>query len=349
MSKKSLNVILEKNFSGNKELLKIYSTFKKKINSFKKNSFLIAVSGGPDSLALAAFAKAYSYEKKCKINYALVDHNIRKNSSSEAISVKTLLNKYKIKLVILKNKKLINKNIQSQARKIRYNLLVNYCKKNKIKTILTAHNLEDQVETFFIRLSRGSGLQGLSSMRQINTINKGICLARPFLDLKKKELIKISKVVFGKFYKDPTNKNIKYLRTRVRNLKTILEKSGINYDQIIRSINNLASSRDTLDLYFNKIFNEIITNKKNQVFINLKHFNNLNQEMKMRVFSKSLKEFTKSYYSTRSKKILNLIEQLEKNNNTKFTLAGCFIFKEKNHIIIKKEKKVRYYSKFGII
>ena len=44
---------------------------------------------------------------------------------------------------------------------------LNYCKKNKIKTILTAHNLEDQVETFFIRLSRGSGLKGLSSMKML--------------------------------------------------------------------------------------------------------------------------------------------------------------------------------------
>ena len=54
------------------------------------------------------------------------------------------------------NKSKINKNIQSQARKIRYDLLVKFCKK-KIKIILTAHNLEDQVETFFIRLSRGRG------------------------------------------------------------------------------------------------------------------------------------------------------------------------------------------------
>ena len=79
-------------------------------------------------------------------------------------------------------------------------------------------------------------------MKQINKINGNIYLSRPLLDFKKIELIKISKIIFGKFYKDPTNKNKKYLRTRIRNLKQSLEKSGINYDQIFQSIKNLASS-----------------------------------------------------------------------------------------------------------
>ena len=146
---------------------------------------MIAVSGGPDSLALTALAKYYSNENKCKIYYVLIDHNLRKNSSNEARSVKKLLKKHQINLNILKNKKLIKKNIQSEARGIRYNLLTTFCKKKKIKTILTAHNLEDQVETFFIRLSRGSGLHGLSSMKQINKINGDINLVDHCWILKK--------------------------------------------------------------------------------------------------------------------------------------------------------------------
>ena len=114
-----------------------------------------------------------------------MDHNLRKNSSIEAESVKKLLKNYKIKLNILKNKKLINNNIQSQAREIRYNLLVKFCKKKGIKSILTAHNLEDQVETFFIRLSRGSGLNGLASMKEVSKMNTNINLVRPLLNLKK--------------------------------------------------------------------------------------------------------------------------------------------------------------------
>ena len=113
MSKKNSNVILKNGFKDYKELSHIYYSFKKKLNSFKKNTFLIAVSGGPDSLALTALAKSYSYEHKSKIFYVLVDHDLRKNSSREAQLVKKLLKRYKITLHIIKNKKIIKKNIQS--------------------------------------------------------------------------------------------------------------------------------------------------------------------------------------------------------------------------------------------
>ena len=176
-------------------------------------------------------------------------------------------------------------------------------------------------------------------MKQINKTNNNINLVRPLLDVKKIQLIKISKVIFGRFYKDPTNKNTKYLRTRIRNLKKSLETSGINYDQVFRSINNLASSRDTLELYFNKIYKETVKKKKNKIFIRLEGFNSLNEEMKMRVFKKSIKDFTNSYYSPRSKKIFNLIDQIRAKKNPKLTLGGCIISREKNHIILKKEKK----------
>ena len=339
MSKKNSNVILKDGFKNYEELSHIYSIFRKKLNSFKKKSFLIAVSGGPDSLALTALAKSYSYENKCKIYYVLVDHNLRRNSSNEAKSVKKLLKKHQIILNVLKNKKPIETNIQSEARVVRYNLLKSFCKKKKIKTILTAHNLEEQVETFFIRLSRGSGLHGLSSMKQINKIEGNINLIRPLLDFKKIKLIKISKLIFGKYYKDPTNKNTKYLRTRIRNLQESLETSGINYDQVIRSIRNLASSRDTLDQYFNKIYKNTVNKKNSIIMINLKNFNKINQEMKMRVFKKAIKDFTKAYYSTRSKKIFNLIDKIKAKKNAKLTLGGCIISREKNRIILKKEIK----------
>ena len=78
MSKKNSNVILKNNFKNYEELFYIYSTFKNKLKFFKKKNLLIAVSGGPDSLALTALAKSYSYENKCKIYYVLVDHNLKK-------------------------------------------------------------------------------------------------------------------------------------------------------------------------------------------------------------------------------------------------------------------------------
>ena len=69
MSKKDLNAILKDSFKNHKEFSEIYLNFQKKLNTFKKQFFLVAVSGGPDSLALTALSKAYSYNNNCKIYY----------------------------------------------------------------------------------------------------------------------------------------------------------------------------------------------------------------------------------------------------------------------------------------
>ena len=193
MSKKNSNVILKSGFKNQKEISEIYINFKKKFLNINRQPIVVAISGGPDSLALAALTKAFSYEKKLKFYYVLIDHQIRKKSTEEANQVKILLKKHNISLVIITNSSIIKKNIQSEARKIRYKLLLSFCNKKNAKTILTAHNLEDQVETFFIRLARGSGLTGLSSMKTLSKLDKNIRLLRPLLDTKKNNLIKISK------------------------------------------------------------------------------------------------------------------------------------------------------------
>ena len=97
------------------------------------------------------------------------------------------------------------------------------CIKNKIKTIITAHHQDDQIETFLIRLSRGSGIQGLSSMNQVSKLDKSIKILRPLLSDKKKELIKISTKVFGTYIVDPSNKDSKFLRVKMRKLLPILK------------------------------------------------------------------------------------------------------------------------------
>ena len=95
MSKKNSNVNLEDLFNNKRELLKVFQNFKKKLSKIKDRNLLVAVSGGPDSLALTALTKLYKIEKKKNFYYVLINHNIRKNSSKEAISVKKLLKKHK--------------------------------------------------------------------------------------------------------------------------------------------------------------------------------------------------------------------------------------------------------------
>ena len=295
MSKKNSSVNLKNGFKEFKDLSKIFSNFKSKLNSTNKKKFVVAVSGGPDSLALAALSKAYTYCYKSKFYYVLINHNIRRNSLQEAKKVKNLLKKKQINLRIISNKKKIEKNIQGEARNIRYELLLNFCLKNNIRSLITAHNLEDQVETFLIRLSRGSGLRGLSAMRPKSKISSKIDLYRPLLDTKKEFLIKISKKTFGNFIKDPSNKNLKYLRTKVRSLKKPLEKSGVEYEQIFKSIRNLSDSRDSLDDFLKKEFGKIIKKKDSEILINFKKFKNHNNEIKMAIINASIKKLKKNY------------------------------------------------------
>ena len=338
MSKKNSSVNLKNGFKNFKDLSNIFLKFKNKLNQLNKKSYIIAVSGGPDSLALVALTKAYNYEKKSKFYYVLINHNIRKNSAQEAKQVKNLLKKHRINLNIISNKKKITKNIQGQARNIRYEMLLKFCKIKKTKTIFTAHNLEDQIETFFIRLSRGSGLTGLSAMKSLSKLDRSVKLYRPLLDIKKKFLIKISKITFGKYFKDPSNVDQKYLRTKIRNLKKPLETSGIEYDQIIKSINNLASSKATLDEYFNRTFKETIKKSRKDILIDLKKFEKLNQEIKIGVLNESIKRLKKNYYNPRSKKVENLIKNLKNKKFKKSTLGGCLFIKKEDQLCLKLEK-----------
>ena len=338
MSKKNSSVSLKNGFKDYKDLSKIFSNFKNKLDTLKKDKYAVAVSGGPDSLALVALTKAYTFFRKTKFYYLLIDHNIRKNSNLEAIKVKKLLKKKSINLNIFLNKKKIIKNIQAEARNVRYDILTSFCKKNRIKVLLTAHNLEDQVETFFIRLSRGSGLKGLSSMKPLSRINSQVSLFRPLLDTKKKFLIKISKNIFGTYFQDPSNKSKKYLRTKVRNLKKPLENSGIKYDQIFRSIQNLSLSKKTLDGYLNNIFKGLINKTNNEISINFNKYKNLSNDTKMALINESIKKIKKNYYDMRSKKVDNLINSINKRNFKKTSLGGCVFFKKGENLCLKVEK-----------
>ena len=217
-------------------------------------------------------------------------------------------------------------------------MLSKYCYKHNINSIITAHNLEDQVETFLIRLSRGSGLRGLSAMSFKSKINKTIGLYRPLLDIKKFFLIRISKIIFGNYIKDPSNKNQRYLRTKVRRLKKPLEKSGVEYEQIFKSISNLSESKKSLDKFLKQEFREIIQKKDQKILINLRKFKQHTNDVKMAIINVSIKKLKKNYYDPRAKKVNNLISAINKKGFKKSTLSGCIFLKKGNNLCLKNEK-----------
>ena len=245
-------LLLEK--LNNKKVKQIYRQFVKSLND--KQKFAVAVSGGPDSLALAFLAKIYSIKNNTIVKFFIVDHKMRPGSTREAKFVKNLLKQYFInsKILTWKGKK-PSKNIQSQARKKRYELIFMECDRFKIKNILLGHHQDDILENFFIRLLRGSGLKGLISLGLKTEIgNKN--LLRPLINQNKKDLMFLSKYVFNFYVEDPTNKNEKYQRTQIRKLIEELEKNGLNKKKFSDTIKNLKYSNNVVDFYVNKSLNE---------------------------------------------------------------------------------------------
>ncbi len=339
MKRKNLNVAKLKDvIIQDKKISGIYLKLKTVLSKYKKNnSFAVAVSGGPDSMALAFLSSLIKLKGKQNAYFLLVDHGIRKNSAKEALEVKKILKKNGINLQVLKNKKKISRNIQKNARDLRYELLIRFCKKNKIKTLLTAHHKDDQVETFLIRLSRGSGVEGLSSMSQSTNLKYGIKLIRPFLEFKKDELKYISKKVFKKTIKDPSNIDRKFLRTNIRELADMLQSKGLNFDQIIRSIKNISSTKEAINFYVNRSLKKFVKFKKGEAILDLKMFRMEPWEVKFRIINKIVKNRTASYYPPRSQKVINLISRFEGKNSKKCTLGGCVFEKKKNLLHVSRE------------
>ena len=213
------NLIAKRKANKNKisfqdqKILNFYTKFKSIVfNDIKKKDFTLAVSGGADSLCLAYFSKIYSTQLKSKAHVLIVDHKLRKESTIEALRVKRILLKKNIYSKVLKwSGKIPKSNIQKMARDMRYALLSNYCIKNNVKYLITAHHGDDQIENFFIRLIRGSGLSGLSSMPEKVKYSKNLKIIRPFLKLEKKDLKYVTLNYFKTYIKDPSNNDEKFL------------------------------------------------------------------------------------------------------------------------------------------
>ena len=322
-----------------KEIFKVFKEFSKSL--MVKENLAVAVSGGPDSLALAYLAKCYSIKNKIQVKYFIVDHKLRKESSQEAKTVKSILKEIDINCKILKwNGKKPSKNIQAEARNKRYSLLADECKKNNIKYLLLGHHINDLFENFFIRLVRGSGLKGLISFsKNTEYKNKDLNILRPLLDLEKNDLSNISKKVFNFFVRDPSNINKDYTRTRIRNLLRSMEKEGLDKKKLKLTINNLKDSDKSITFYVNRnLENNAVFLKNNNVCILSRSFFDQAHEIIFRSLTTVIQKLGKNYYPVRGKSINELIVGINTKSFSKVTLGGCFIDRVNDTILISKEK-----------
>ena len=321
----------------NKRIFKILKKFEK---SFKiEDDFVVAVSGGSDSLALAFLSKVYAIKKKLRVKFFIIDHQLRNNSTIEAKTVRSVLDQNLIKAEILSWKgKKPTKNIQSNARKKRYELLFKQCTKLNINNILLGHHQDDYIENFFIRILRGSGLKGLVSLDKKNKVEE-INLYRPLLDLKKDDLVFLSKNVFNFYVQDPSNDDEKFKRIMIRKLIEKLKSEGLNMKKFIQTMKNLKNSDNTINFYVKENLkkNAIILGKNDKYILN-KYFFQQPYEVTFRSLSKLIRLTGKKYYPVRGRKLDKIIKNIDKNILFKATLGGCIIEKVSQSIIISKEQ-----------
>ena len=328
----------------NLKVKKIYKEFRTIIsNNIGRDNFALGVSGGPDSLCLAYFSKLYTSEFKNKMYILIVNHNLRKESYKESLKVKKILKKNKIESKILHWKgKMPKSNVQSEARNIRYSLIAKFCAKKNIKYLVTAHHADDQIENFFIRLFRGSGLTGLSSMAETVSYNSKLKIVRPFLNIKKTHLKFATLNYFKTYIKDPSNQNEKFLRVRIRKYRKTMEAEGLNTSSVIKTINNLLLANKALNYYKNRaLYKHVSFLTQNKCLVNKKIFSEEAEEIVFKSFSGILSLVSGKYYPPRSKKIMNLISRIKRIKYEKSTLGGCVIEKKDNFLIISREAKVK--------
>jgi tRNA(Ile)-lysidine synthase len=210
---------------------------------------LLAVSGGPDSLALMRLGARWQAEGQAagaSLHVATVDHGLRPGSREEAEAVGGWAEAIGLPHSILTwQGTKPGSRIQERARAARYALLGAHARELDADYLLTAHHADDQAETILFRLLRGSGLAGLSGMSSEIMLGK-IRLYRPLLTYSKKALIDYCEACDQPYFRDPSNENSAFARTRLRALLPLLEEAGLSASGLARLGRRAARAEQAL-------------------------------------------------------------------------------------------------------
>lgn len=175
----------------------------------------VAVSGGPDSMALAILLRDWTAGSGRDLNALVVDHGLRPGSGDEATGVAARLDAAGItSRVLVWTGPKPDTGIQSAARDARYSLMLEWCRTHGHRSLFVGHHGDDQAATVAMRIDHGSGIDGLAAMRRV-TQRGGIHLLRPLLDTPKAALITFLDDLGVAWVDDPTNRDPRHERNRV--------------------------------------------------------------------------------------------------------------------------------------
>lgn len=286
------------------------------------------VSGGPDSMAMLWLLGHWAKPRGVSIHAYTVDHGLRADSAQEAARVGDWIKGWpQVTHRILQwDGDKPGSRILEEARGARYALMAEAMHETGAKYLFIAHHRDDQAETVLIRLAKGSGLDGLAAMRPVQPMQGGIILLRPLLEASKDDLVRTCKDNNIPHVDDPTNKNQKYLRPRLRAAQDILEEEGLSAKRLGATAKRLARAASALEDFAHDLFSLALKEKRDDGFLfDYKALHAAHEELVLRVLLHAMDEIHPGgEYGPRLEKVESLLERILKDAAFKgATLGGC--------------------------
>jgi tRNA(Ile)-lysidine synthase len=213
-------------------------------------AIVLAVSGGPDSIALMWLAARWrgTLARGPRLIAVTVDHGLRAEAAAEARDVKRLARTLDLPHRTMRwTGEKPKTGLPAAARTARYRLLAQAARASGATHILTAHTRDDQAETLLMRLLRGSGIGGLAAMAR-ESERDGVRLARPFLQVSKSQLVATLKKAKIGFADDPTNRDTNFTRPRLREIMPVLAAEGGDARNLARLASRLARANQAVEV-----------------------------------------------------------------------------------------------------
>lgn len=299
----------------------------------KGDAIGLALSGGPDSMALGFLLTYWAQKHDVQVHGVTVDHGLRAESAQEAKDVQGWTKDWPnfTHHIVRWDGDKPDTRIMEEARKARYALMSGVFQSVSVHNVFVAHHLDDQAETFLIRLSKGSGLDGLSGMRAQQVYEQDgtypLTFLRPFLATEKQRLIETCEEFNVPYVQDPSNEKNEYLRPRLRAARDVLESEGLSNKRLAATARRLEKARSALEEITDTVYGQFVTHDGAGVRIDANVFREWPEEIGLRVFMKAMKSFQRAQsYGPRLEKMETLYGKIYAGHDTiKETLGGCII------------------------
>ncbi|WP_208995268.1 tRNA lysidine(34) synthetase TilS [Roseibium hamelinense] len=310
--------------------------------SITVNRLAFAVSGGPDSLALLVLFNEWAKKSNWNGYFEAftVDHQLRAGSAEEAEFVKSVCRDLDVSHeTLLWRDKVSSGSVQASARDARYRLLANAMRARDLTALVLGHHLDDQVETFLDRLTRGSGIYGLGGMSRDNTHGlEGLHLLRPFLGFQKLRLMASLEERAVSWCTDPSNEDLGYKRVRLRALAARLAEEGCPAERLADTAERMRRASEALMFWLSDIWqDDVEDHPAGPVRMPYRRFARLPTEMRLKLLAQMILRVTGREAPSRLKKLEALEAELHSGGSAKAQLAGAFVELHDDHIFVWKE------------